>query len=86
MLAVAGGTSAAKANGSARRLTCPCWLTTSNLYRAPGPTPGRKISQTPELPSTRIGCRRPSQPLKSPTTRTARAPGAHTANEVPGVP
>ena len=40
----------------------------------------------PEPPSTRIGCRRPSQELKSPTTLTARAAGAHTANEVPATP
>ena len=30
-----------------------------------------------------MGCSRPSQELKSPLTRTARADGAHTANEVP---
>ena len=46
-------------------------------------TPGRKISQTPDPPSVRIGFIRPSQLLKSPTTRTDRAFGAQTANDVP---
>ena len=40
----------------------------------------------PDEPSVRIACRRPSQELKSPTTLTARAAGAHTANAVPGTP
>ena len=40
-------------------------------------------SQTPEEPSERIGLARPSQPSKSPATRTPRALGAQTANEVP---
>ena len=35
------------------------------------------------MPIERIACRRPSQELKSPTTLTARAAGAHTANAVP---
>ena len=30
-----------------------------------------------------MGSTRPSQPFQSPTTRTARAFGAHTANDVP---
>ena len=34
----------------------------------------------------RIGCIRPSQKLKSPTTDTALADGAHTENAVPGTP
>ena len=34
----------------------------------------------------RMGWTRPSQPFQSPTTRTARAVGAHTANAVPSVP
>ena len=40
----------------------------------------------PEAPSERIGCSRPSQLLKSPTTLTARAFGAQTANAVPATP
>ncbi len=36
--------------------------------------------------SLRIAVEVPSQPLKSPTTRTAVACGAHTANEVPSIP
>ncbi len=36
----------------------------------PRPTPGTKISQTPELPRLRMACPRPTQWLKSPTTRT----------------
>ena len=49
----------------------------------PAPTPGRNSSQTPLDPSDRIGCSRPSHELKSPTTETARALGAQTANAVP---
>jgi hypothetical protein len=45
-----------------------------------------KISQIPELPSERIGCSRPSQELKSPTTLTERADGAQTENAVPCTP
>ena len=33
-----------------------------------------------------MGWTRPSQPFQSPTTRTARAAGAHTVNAVPSVP
>ena len=33
-----------------------------------------------------MGWTRPSQPFQSPTTRTARAEGAHTANAVPSAP
>ena len=40
-------------------------------------------SQMPLAPSERIGCSRPSHELKSPTTETERADGAHTANAVP---
>ncbi len=36
----------------------------------PARRPGTKSSQMPDAPSERIGCRRPSQPLKSPTTLT----------------
>ena len=45
--------------------------------------PGTNSSQIPDAPIARIGCRRPSQPLKSPTTLTERAAGAQTANDVP---
>ena len=44
--------------------------------------PGTKISQNP-LPRTRMAWRRPSQPLKSPTTLTRLAFGANTANSTP---
>ena len=40
----------------------------------------------PDEPSERIGCMRPSQKLKSPTTDTARPDGAQTANAVPRTP
>ena len=49
----------------------------------PSPTFGMNSSQMPVLPMERMGCPVPSQPLKSPTTRTPSAFGAHTANEVP---
>ena len=44
------------------------------------------ISQMPDAPRERIGCSRPSQPLKSPTTLTERAFGAQTAKETPAMP
>jgi hypothetical protein len=47
---------------------------------------GTKSSQTPLLPSARIGCPAPSQPLKSPMTRTPRELGAHTVKDVPAGP
>lgn len=84
MLAVAGGTSAALASGSAFCRHEPSGPRISYLYRAPAPTPGTKSSHTPLSPSERIGCVAP-QPLKSPMTRTARALGAQTANAVPVV-
>ena len=46
---------------------------------------GTKISQTPAGASRRIGCTRPSQPLKSPITLTRSAFGAHTAKCTPVV-
>ena len=45
-----------------------------------------KISQTPVSTRLRIVWRRPSQPLKSPTTETRRAFGAHTAKCTPAAP
>ena len=44
---------------------------------------GMNSSQMPEEPSSRMAWVRPFQPLKSPTTRTACAFGAHTVNAVP---
>jgi hypothetical protein len=81
--AVAGGTSVPFASGSAFCRQVPSAPRTSNLYRAPAVTPGTKISQTPESPSDRMAWVVPCQWLKSPTTRTARALGAQTANAVP---
>ena len=81
-----GGCSAAKATGSALRVSAPEGVTSSYLYLAPAATPGTNSSQIPEEPRARIGCSRPSQELKSPTTRTARALGAQTANAVPATP
>ena len=45
-----------------------------------------KISQTPHSARRRIGWRRPSQPLKSPTTLTRIAFGAHTVKPTPATP
>ena len=53
---------------------------------SPRPTSGTNSSQMPLEPSERIGCRRPSQELKSPTTLTERADGAQTANATPVTP
>ena len=55
------------------------------LYRVPSPMPGTNSSHTPDPPSERIGYARPSQPLKSPVTRTPCALGAQTANDAPVV-
>ena len=46
---------------------------------------GMKISQMPAGTSSRIGCTRPSHPLKSPTRLTRSALGAHTAKCTPVV-
>jgi hypothetical protein len=48
----------------------------------PGFAPSTSVCQTP-LSVPRIGWRRGSQPLKSPTTATEPAFGAHTAKRVP---
>src|SRR3954469_21638408 len=85
-LAVPGGTSVAKANGSAFKIRRPSDATISNLYLAPFSTPGTNSSHTPDDPSERMGCTRPSQKFQSPTTRTDLAFGAHTANDVPSTP
>src|SRR5699024_50853 len=81
--AVAGGTSVARAIGSAFICQDPSENRISYLYFAPALTPGRNTSHTPVVPRDRIAAPRPSHPLKSPTTRTARAFGAQTAKEVP---
>ena len=84
--AFAGGTSVWKASGSLFRRRRPSCVRISNLYVVPSSTPGTNSSQIPDAPSDRIGCRRPSQELKSPTTATERAFGAQTANAVPSTP
>ena len=83
--AVCGGTRSAKANGSALSSSSP---TRADLELVAGAVAdgGKEISQIPDPPSARIMCRRPSQKLKSPTTETERAAGAHTANDVPDTP
>src|SRR5438105_11576748 len=73
-------------SGSALSRTEPSAPSTSNLYSSPSVISGTNSSQTPELLRLRIGSRRPSQRLKSPTTRTPRAFGAQTAKATPGVP
>ena len=81
--AVCGGTSVANAIGSAFSCHTPSAPRMRNLYRDPTGTFGRKTSHTPLEPIERNGFARPSQPSKSPVTRTPRAFGAHTANETP---
>ena len=80
-----GGTSNASANGSAFFRIAPLRARISNLYFSPSGRSGRKISQTPDGTSSRIGCTRPSQPLKSPMTLTRSAFGAQTAKCTPVV-
>src|SRR5690349_13208301 len=55
------------------------------LYAHPSPAPGRKISQMPASRS-RMGWRRVSHWLKSPTSVTVSALGAHTEKRVPRTP
>jgi hypothetical protein len=81
--AVDGGISVANAMGSALSRQTPSRPRILNLYRVPTPTPGTKISQTPLLPSERMGWVQPAQPSKSPVTRTPCAVGAQTAKLVP---
>src|SRR5947209_14947221 len=81
--AVAGGSSVANASGSAFSCQLLSAPRIRNLYRDPVGSPGTNSSHTPEAPIERIGLARPSQPSKSPHTRTPRAVGAHTANDVP---
>ena len=86
-LAVAGRSSHCSAYGSAFcGSTWPSRACNWYLYLAPAPTPGRKISHTPHSRRRRIGWRRASQKLKSPTTLTWEAFGAQTAKLVPATP
>ena len=80
---MSAGISAQAAIGSAFSRHSPSGPRITNLYAVPLPTSGTNSSQTPEVPSWRIGCSRPSQLLKSALIRTARADGAQTANDVP---
>ena len=59
---------------------------TRNLYSVPSPRPGTNNSQMPLGMCFRIGCRRPSQALKSPMTLTPWAFGAQTAKFTPSTP
>ena len=79
--AVAGGTSALERErvGLRRAAVVRRGSRTCSGSRA---TPARTAPRCPTTPSERIGCSRPSQPLKSPTTRPL-AFGAQTANAVP---
>ena len=81
--AVFGGTSAAKANGSAFRRRWPSAPTTSNLYFAPSAASGTSACQIPDEPAGSSGSALPSQRFQSPTTATFWALGAQTANETP---
>src|SRR5690348_8033327 len=81
--AVCGGTSVAKANGSARSVTTPSAPYTRNLYNPSTGNPGQNSSHTPDEPSTRMGASVPVQPLNSPIRLTPLAFGAHTANDTP---
>src|SRR5947209_396540 len=83
--AVAGGISAEVAIGSAFSRHTPSGPQIAYLYLVPSPIPGTNSSHTPDPPSERIGYARPSQPLKSPVTRTPCAFGAQTANAAPDV-
>ena len=86
MLAVAGGTWVAFAKGSAFCRHTKSAPRISYLYLFLGPTSGTNSSHTPVAPSERIGWPRPSQKLKSPTTRMPCALGAHTEKETPFTP
>ena len=83
--AVCGGVSNATPNGSLFFSSAPDGVRISNLYFSPSARSGMNSSQTPVGTSSRIGCTRPSHPLKSPTTLTRSAFGAHTAKCTPVV-
>src|SRR6266487_2934916 len=82
--AVRGGASVCWASGSAFSRHTPSRPRIRYLYRSPTDTAGTNSSHTPLAPSERIG--QPScgpQPVKSPTTLTPWAFGAHTAKDTP---
>ena len=62
-----------------------CEVTFTDVV-VPASTPATKPSHTPQPQCLRSGWRWPSQPLKSPTTRTACALGAQTAKAQPVTP
>ena len=75
----------ARAIGSAFSRHCAVGAEDLELVaRRPRRRPGTNSSQTPEPPSERIGCARPSQWLKSPDAGRPRALGAQTANDGAG--
>ena len=77
----------ARAIGSARRRSDPSAPMTSNLYRVPDADAGRRSrTRRPDAPGGSSGSTRPSHEFQSPTTRTARAFGAHTAKLAPSTP
>ena len=79
MLAVAGRSSAASAiRVGLQRQQLAVGARASRTCSAPGAKPGTKISHTPHSRRSRIGWRRPSQWLKSPTTLTRAARSAPT--------
>ena len=78
-----GGTSAAKAIGSARSVVTPSAPCTRNLYRPSVGKSGQKTSHTPVEPRVRMGASLPLQWLNSPIRLTPLAFGAHTAKETP---
>ena len=82
--AVAGGISVAKAIGSAFSCQLLSAPRIRNLYRDPAGRSGTNSSHTPEEPIDRIGLARGRPTRRSRRqTRTPRAEGAHTANDVP---
>ena len=85
--AVAGGTSASRASGSARSVTAPSAPWIASLYRSPTRASGTNTSQTPGrahraervaalVPAVEVARRR----------RRPRADGAQTANATPATP
>src|ERR1700712_926921 len=78
-----GGTSVAKAIGSARSVVTPSAPCTRNLYKPSAGKSGQNSSHTPVEPSVRIGASLLLQWLKSPIRLTPLAFGAHTANDTP---
>ena len=86
-LAVLGGICCAVPYGSALSgSTWPAGEINRYLYSSPRPTPGTNPHQKPVFAINDSGVPFVFQPLKSPTTLTACAFGAHTANCVPRAP